>query len=55
MGIATNWSNHLLVWFLSSNQIRMLDRLTKSTVGFGRQAPAPLYPRPLGNLNPGQP
>ncbi len=53
MGLSTSWNNHLLVWFFTSNNIGMLDRITKSTVTFGRQAPAVLYPSTIGNGNGG--
>ena len=52
MAVATTWNNHLLVWFLTSNQIATLDQLSKSTVRFGREAAAPLYPLTLGNASP---
>ena len=51
MAIATTWNNHLLVWLMSSNQIGLLDQMSKSTVRFGRGAEAPLYPRPMGNAD----
>ena len=51
MAVATNWNNHLLVWLMSSNEIGLLDQVSKSTVRFGRGAEAPLYPRTVGNAN----
>ena len=48
MAVATNWNNHLLVWFMSANQIGLLDQVSKSKVRFGRASAAPLYPRALG-------
>ncbi len=51
MGLSTNWNNHLLVWYFTSNNINMLDTVTKSTVAFGRQAPAVLYPVHIRNGN----
>jgi len=51
MGLSTNWNNHLLVWYFSSNNIGMLDRMTKSTVKFGRSSRAPLYPVQIGNAS----
>lgn len=44
MGFATNSNNHLLVWYISSTSVDTLNRLTKSTVRFGRADAAPLYP-----------
>ncbi len=44
MGFATNSNNHLLVWYFSSTSVDTLNRLTKSTVRFGRADAAPLYP-----------
>jgi hypothetical protein len=52
MGISTTWNNHLLVWFFSSPDIATLDRITKSTVRFGRAAAAPLYPSPIHDAGP---
>jgi hypothetical protein len=52
MAISTNWNNHLLVWYFSSNSVDMLNRMTKSTVRFGRAAAAPLYPVTMGNNTP---
>ena len=48
MGISTNWDSHLLVWYFSSNNIDMLNRITKTTVRFGRAQAAPLYPVVIG-------
>ena len=48
MGISTNWHSHLLVWYFSSNSIDTLNRITKSTVRFGRAQAAPLYPVVIG-------
>ncbi|MDQ2834975.1 MAG: hypothetical protein M3Y50_14795 [Acidobacteriota bacterium] len=52
MGISTNWNSHLLVWYFSSNSIDMLNRITKTTVRFGRAQAAPLYPVPIGIAAP---
>jgi hypothetical protein len=52
MGLSTNWSNHLLVWYFSSNSIDTLNRITKTTVRFGRDQAAPLYPLAIGNATP---
>ena len=52
MGISTNWNNHLLVWYFSSNNIDTLNRITKTTVRFGRAEAAPLYPVPMGTAAP---
>lgn len=52
MGISTNWNNHLLVWYFSSNSIDTLNRITKTTVRFGRDQAAPLYPLTIGNATP---
>jgi hypothetical protein len=51
MGISTNWNSHLLVWYFSSNSIDTLNRLTKTTVRFGRAQAAPLYPLTIGNIS----
>jgi hypothetical protein len=52
MGISTNWNSHLLVWYFSSNSIDTLNRITKTTVRFGRDQAAPLYPLTIGNATP---
>jgi hypothetical protein len=52
MGLSTNWNNHLLVWYFSSNNIETLNRITKTTVRFGRDQAAPLYPLSIGNATP---
>jgi hypothetical protein len=52
MGISTNWNSHLLVWYFGSNSIDMLNRITKTTVRFGRDQAAPLYPLTIGNATP---
>jgi len=52
MGLSTNWNNHLLVWYFSSNSIDTLNRITKTTVRFGRDQAAPLYPLSIGNTTP---
>jgi len=52
MGISTNWNSHLLVWYFSSNRIDTLNRITKTTVRFGRDQAAPLYPLTIGNGAP---
>jgi hypothetical protein len=49
MGFATNSNDHLLVWYISSTSVETLNRLTKSTVRFGRADAAPLYPNQIGN------
>jgi hypothetical protein len=51
MGLSTNWNNHLLVWYFSSNSIDTLNRITKTTVRFGRAQAAPLYPNSMGNAS----
>jgi len=51
MGISTNWNSHLLVWYFSSDNIDTLNRITKTTVRFGRDQAAPLYPLTIGNAN----
>jgi hypothetical protein len=48
MAISTNWNNHLLVWYFSSNSIDTLNRITKTTVRFGRAQAAPLYSVAIG-------
>jgi hypothetical protein len=52
MGLSTNWNSHLLVWYFSSNNIDTLNRITKTTVRFGRAQAAPLYPVPMGTAAP---
>jgi hypothetical protein len=52
MGISTNWNSHLLVWYFASNSIDTLNRITKTTVRFGRDQAAPLYPLSIGNATP---
>jgi hypothetical protein len=52
MGLSTNWNSHLLVWYFSSNNIDTLNRITKTTVRFGRNLAAPLYPLTIGNATP---
>jgi hypothetical protein len=51
MAISTNWNSHLLVWYFSSNDIDTLNRITKTTVRFGRDQAAPLYPLTIGNAS----
>jgi hypothetical protein len=51
MGLSTNWNSHLLVWYFSSNNIDTLNRITKTTVRFGRDQAAPLYPLTIGNTS----
>jgi hypothetical protein len=48
MGLSTNWNNHLLVWYFSSNNIDTLNRITKTTVRFGRAEAVPLYSVVIG-------
>lgn len=48
MALSTNWNNHLLVWYFSSNSIDTLNRITKTTVRFGRAQAAPLYSVSIG-------
>jgi hypothetical protein len=52
MGFSTSWNNHLLVWFFSSTDIPTLNRITKSTVRFGRSAAAPLYASAVNDAGP---
>ncbi len=52
MGFSTGWNNHLLVWYFASTDIQTLNRITKSTVRFGRSAAAPLYPSPINDAGP---
>ena len=52
MGLSTNWNSHLFVWYFSSNNIDTLNRITKTTVRFGRDQAAPLYPLTIGNATP---
>ena len=52
MGLSTNWNSHLLVWYFTSNSIDTLNRITKTTVRFGRDQAAPLYPLTIGNATP---
>jgi hypothetical protein len=51
MGLSTNWNSHLLVWYFTSNNIDTLNRITKTTVRFGRDQAAPLYPLTIGNAS----
>jgi len=51
MGLSTNWNSHLLVWYFTSNSIDTLNRITKTTVRFGRDQAAPLYPLTIGNAS----
>jgi hypothetical protein len=52
MGLSTNWNSHLLVWYFSANSVDTLNRITKTTVRFGRDQAAPLYPLTIGNATP---
>lgn len=52
MGLSTNWNNHLLVWYFSSNNIDTLNRITKTTVRFGRAEARPLYSVVFGTEAP---
>jgi hypothetical protein len=52
MGLSTNWNSNLLVWYFSSSDIDTLNRITKTTVRFGRDQAAPLYPLTIGNATP---
>jgi hypothetical protein len=52
MGISTNWNSHLLVWYFSATSIDTLNRVTKTTVRFGRDQAAPLSPLTIGNATP---
>jgi hypothetical protein len=51
MGLSTNWNSHLLVWYFSSSSIDTLNRITKTTVRFGRDQAAPLYPLTIGDAS----
>jgi hypothetical protein len=51
MALSTNWNNHLLVWYFSSNSIDTLNRITKTTVRFGRAQAAPLYSVSIGTAS----
>jgi len=51
MSLSTNWNSHLLVWYFTSNNIDTLNRITKTTVRFGRDQAAPLYPLTIGNAS----
>ena len=53
LGFATNWDSHLLVWYLSANNTNTMNRMTKSLVKFGSQAPRVLYPLPV-RYSPGR-
>lgn len=55
MAISTNWNSHLLVWYFCSGSIDTLNRITKTTVRFGRNQALPLYPLTIGNATPTQP
>ena len=49
---STNWENHFLIWFFESNNVALMNRLTKSVVAFGRETPAPLFPASIGQGPP---
>lgn len=51
MGLSTNWNNHLLVWYFTSSSIETLNRITKTTVRFGNDHAAPLYPLTVGDAS----
>ncbi|WP_263381862.1 hypothetical protein [Granulicella arctica] len=53
MGIGTNWNNHFLVWYFASNSTPILNRITKSTVQFGKAKPFPMYPVQIGYAGTG--
>jgi hypothetical protein len=44
LAFSTNWENHLLVWYFSSNNAQLMNQMTKSTVKFGNNDVATLYP-----------
>ena len=48
MGLSTNWNNHLLVWYFSSNSAATLNRMTHSMVRFGSNPPLAIYPLQVG-------
>jgi hypothetical protein len=54
IALSTNWNNHLLVWYFSSDSIDTLNRITKTTVRFGHDTAAPLYPVNIGNASAAQ-
>lgn len=47
-GFSTNWNNHLLVWYFSSNSAATLNRMTHSMVKFGNNPAIPIYPLQVG-------
>ncbi len=47
-GFSTNWNNHLLVWYFSSNSAATLNRMTHSMVRFGSNPPLAIYPLQVG-------
>lgn len=52
LAFSTNWDNHLLVWYFSSNNAAMMNRMTKSTVKFGNSNVATLYPPAIRMAKP---
>jgi hypothetical protein len=52
LAFTTMWNNHLLVWFFSSNNAGMMNRMTKATVKFGSGKEATLYPPTVRMANP---
>ncbi len=55
MSFATNWNDHLLLWFFESSSISLMNQLTHGQVRFGSQQPAPLFPYKLGDGPPLKP
>jgi hypothetical protein len=54
LAFSTSWNNHLLVWYFSSNNAGMMNRMTKSTVKFGSASVATLYPPAIRMAKPTQ-
>jgi hypothetical protein len=52
LAFTTMWNNHLLVWFFSSNNAGMMNRMTKATVKFGNSKEVTLYPPTVRMANP---
>jgi hypothetical protein len=54
LAFTTMWNNHLLVWFFSSNNAGMMNRMTKASVKFGSGKEATLYPPTVKMARPNQ-
>ncbi|MEO6804030.1 MAG: hypothetical protein ABI197_12390 [Granulicella sp.] len=52
LAFTTMWNNHLLVWYFSSNNAGMMNRMTKASVKFGSGKESTLYPPTVRMANP---